>query len=259
MSGKLEGKVCVVTGAARSIGLVLAEMYCRHGAKVAMTDILPEVMEQAERLQKEGYTVKGYVADITDQDAVFKMFDDIEATLGDVYALANVAGAVDQQPLEEISPERLDKMMKINVNGTIYPSQAAVRSMKKLGDGRIIHFSSKSGKTGSALMGAYSGAKGAIIALTHSMAFELAPHNIKVNCLCPGIVGESGVWSSVSKGYVEQMHLSKEEVIDKFTAKIPLKRLCEKSDIEAWCEFLTIHGDYNTGQAFNISGGREVH
>ena len=108
-------------------------------------------------------------------------------------------------------------------------------------------------------MGAYSGAKGAIISLTHSLAFELAGDQIKVNCLCPGIVEDTGVWSSVSKGYVENMKMEKQQIVDKFTAKIPLQRLCAIDDIVAWCEFLTIHGDYNTGQAFNVSGGREVH
>lgn len=259
MSGKLDGKLCVVTGAARSIGLDLAKMYAHHGAKVAMLDILPEVKDRAEEINGEGRTVRGYVNDITDRDAVFSVFHEITAELGPVFALVNVAGAVDQQSLEAMEPERLNRMMAINVNGTVYPSQAAVASMKKLGNGRIINFSSKSGKTGSAIMGAYSAAKGAIISLTHAMAFELAEFGIKVNCLCPGIVDDSGVWSSVSKGYVDNLHMTRDEVVEKFTAKIPLKRLCRKEDIVAWCEFLTIHGDYNTGQAFNVSGGREVH
>lgn len=259
MEKQLENKVCVVTGAARSIGLAIAEMYCRHGAKVAMLDILPEVLEQGERLKGEGYPVKGYTCDITNQEMVMECFKSIEADFGDIYTLVNTAGAVDQQSIDEITPEHLDRMMNINVNGTVYCSQGALKSMKKLDNGRIINFASKSGKTGSALMGSYSAAKGAVISLTHAMAFELAENNIKVNCLCPGIVDDSGVWDSVSKGYIENLGMSRDEVVKKFTAKIPLQRLCYKQDIVAWCEFLTIHGDYNTGQAFNVSGGREVH
>ena len=259
MGNKMENKVCVVTGAARSIGLAIAEMYCSHGAKVAMLDILPEVKDQADRLTGEGNTVKGYTCDVTDQDAVLKLFDTIAADLGDIYTLVNTAGAVDQQPIDEITPDRLNKMMNINVNGTVYCSQGALKSMKNLDNGRIINFASKSGKTGSAIMGSYSAAKGAIISLTHAMAFELAGNNIKVNCLCPGIVDDSGVWDSVSKGYIENLNMSRDEIIKKFTAKIPLQRLCCKQDIVAWCEFLTLHGDYNTGQAFNVSGGREMH
>lgn len=259
MAVNLKGKTCVITGAARSIGLAVAQMYCRHGANVALIDILPEVGDRARELREEGFTAEGYVLDITDQAAVMACFDDIAAKLGDVYALANIAGAVDQQDIISMTPDRIDRMMRINFNGTVYCVQGALKTMKGLGNGRIINFSSKSGKTGSALMGAYSGAKGAVISLTHALAFELADDGIKVNCLCPGIVDDTGVWSSVSKGYVENMKMERDQIVDKFTAKIPLKRLCAIDDIVAWCEFLTIHGDYNTGQAFNVSGGREVH
>ena len=199
------------------------------------------------------------MVDITDREAVLACFGDIAATLGDVFALANIAGAVDQQDIHTMTPDRIDRMMQINFNGSVYCIQGALATMKDLGDGRIINFSSKSGKTGSALMGAYSGAKGAIISLTHALAFELADANIKVNCLCPGIVDDTGVWSSVSRGYVENMKMERDQIVEKFTAKIPLKRLCAIDDIVAWCGFLTRHGDYKTGQAFNVSGGREVH
>ncbi len=131
--------------------------------------------------------------------------------------------------------------------------------MKSLGDGRIINFSSKSGKTGSALMAPYSAAKGAIIALTHALAFEFAEENIKVNCLCPGITDATGVWSSVSEGYTKNLQMSREEVIKKFTAKIPLDRLTAIEDLVEFVYFLSVSGDYCTGQAFNVTGGREMH
>jgi NAD(P)-dependent dehydrogenase (short-subunit alcohol dehydrogenase family) len=108
-------------------------------------------------------------------------------------------------------------------------------------------------------MAAYSAAKGAIIALTHSLAFELAPDNIKVNCLCPGIVQDTGVWNSVSAGYIKNLDMSRRQVIDKFTAKVPLGRLAQIDDIVQLVRFLVVHGDYCTGQALNVSGGREVH
>ncbi|GAK55188.1 acetoin/Diacetyl reductase [Candidatus Vecturithrix granuli] len=259
MSISIQEKVCVVTGAARSIGLAIAEKYCQDGAKVAMIDINPEVTSQADRLSSAGATVKGYIVDITDQQAVFACFDDIEKRLGPVFALVNNAGLVDQRPFEENTPEQIDKIMRVNVNGTIYCSQGALKSMKSLGDGRIINFSSKSGKTGSALMAPYSAAKGAIIALTHAMAFEFAGKNIKINCVCPGITDATGVWSVVSEGYTKNLQMPREEVIKKFTAKVPLGRLTEIEDIVEFVYFLTVHGDYCTGQAFNITGGREMH
>lgn len=255
----IRGKVCVVTGAAKSIGLGIAEMYCKEGAKVALIDINPEVEKEAQRLASVGGTAKAYILDITNREAVFKCFEDIVNTLGPVDTLVNNAGIVDQRPFEEITEEQINRQMGVNVNGTLFCSQAAVKSMRQSKDGRIINFSSKSGKTGSALMAHYSAAKGAIIALTHALAFELAPDNIKVNCLCPGITDATGVWSNVSAGYVNNLKLPRDEVVKKFTEKIPLQRLTEIEDIVEFVRFLTVSGDYCTGQAFNVTGGREVH
>lgn len=259
MSKSIKGKVCVVTGAARSIGLGIAERYCKDGAKVVMIDINPDVEKEAERLNSEGYEAKAYVLDITDRDAVLKCFDEIANTMGPVYALVNNAGIVDQKPFEEITFEDMDKMYRVNVHGSLFCAQGAIKSMRSLKDGRIINFSSKSGKTGSALMAHYSGAKGAVIAMTHALAFELAGDNIKVNCICPGITDDTGVWGEVSKGYVHNLKLPKDEVIEKFTAKIPLNRLTRIEDVVEFVYFITVHGDYCTGQAFNITGGREMH
>jgi NAD(P)-dependent dehydrogenase (short-subunit alcohol dehydrogenase family) len=109
-------------------------------------------------------------------------------------------------------------------------------------------------------MGAYSAAKGAIIALTQALAFELADDNITVNCLCPGITDHTGVWKNVSAGYIQNLNMPREEVIKKFTAKIPLKRLASIDDVVAVTLFLSSKGsDYMTGQAINITGGREMH
>ena len=259
MGVDLKGKTCVVTGSAKSIGLGVAEMYAGLGARVAMIDLNPEVMAQAERLSKAGHVVRGYTVDITDRAAVMRCFEDIAKSLGDVFALANVAGAVDQQPFTEITPERLDKMNRININGSVWCTQGALQTMRNFKDGRIINFSSKSGKTGSAIMAAYSGAKGAVISITHALAFELARDNIKVNCLCPGIVENTGVWGSVSKGYVENLKMDEQAVVKQFTAKVPLGRLCRIDDVVSFVKFLTVDGDYCTGQAFNVTGGREMH
>ncbi len=179
--------------------------------------------------------------------------------LGPVYCLVNNAGLVDQRPFEQITPEQMDRMMRVNVHGALYCAQAAVPGMRTLKDGRIINFSSKSGKTGSALMAHYSAAKGAVIALTHALAFELAEANIKVNCICPGITDATGVWGAVSKAYTENLQLPREEVVKKFTAKIPLGRLTRIEDVVDFVHFLTVSGDNCTGQAFNITGGREMH
>jgi NAD(P)-dependent dehydrogenase (short-subunit alcohol dehydrogenase family) len=255
-------KVCVVTGAAGGIGLGVAEVLAEHGAKVAMIDILDDALTRhAKKLKQRcgDQRVRAYRVDITDREAVRTCFSNIAKELGDVYGLVNNAGVVDQRPFEDITPEQIDRMMHVNVNGTLYCCQAAAPSMKKAKIGRIVNFSSKSGKTGSALMAHYSAAKGAVISLTHALAFELAPHNITVNCLCPGITRDTGVWGFVSESYVKNLKLNRDEVIKKFAAKIPLNRLTNIDDVVQYVLFLLAKAGYCTGQALNITGGREVH
>lgn len=255
----IQDKVCVVTGAARSIGLGVARRYADLGAKVVMIDINPEVMDRAGEMQDAGKMVKGYILNITDRDAVFDCFAEFQAMWGDAYALVNNAGVVSQNPIEEVTAQEWEKMMSVNVYGAFYCIQAVVAGMKAQKEGKIINFSSKSGKTGSALMVPYSAAKGAVIAMTQAIAFELAPYNINVNALCPGITDDTGVWGEVSKGYIENLKMEREKVVNKFTAKIPLGRLTSIGDLVDYVEFLTRSGDYCTGQALNVSGGREMH
>ncbi len=258
-SDRLLGKVCVVTGAAKSIGFAIAEKYAKSGAKVVLIDIDPLVEASAKSLADQGYSAKGYILNITNRDAVLKCFEDIVATFGDIYALVNNAGVVDTRPFEENDEAILDKMFKVNVYGTTYCIQGALPSMKKNKQGKIINFASKSGKTGSALMAPYSAAKGAVIVLTQALAFEVAKDNINVNSVCPGITDATGVWSSVSKGYVENMKMERDEIVKKFTSKVPLGRLTDIQDVVEFVFFLTTSADYCTGQAFNITGGREMH
>lgn len=255
----LKGKVCVVTGAAKSIGLAIATRYAEQGAKVALIDIDPLVEKSASDLFEKGYETKSYILNITDRGAVLKCFEQIVSDIGDIYALVNNAGVVDNRPFEENDEGVFEKMFKVNVYGTAYCIQGALPSMKRLGDGKIINFASKSGKTGSALMAPYSAAKGAVIVLTQSLAFEYAKDNIKINAVCPGITDATGVWSSVSAGYIENMKMEREEIVKKFTAKIPLGRLTDIQDVVDFVMFLTASGEYCTGQAFNITGGREMH
>jgi NAD(P)-dependent dehydrogenase (short-subunit alcohol dehydrogenase family) len=255
----LSEKTCVITGAAKSIGYGVSENFAVAGARIGMIDIDPTVEAAAKALTERGYTARGFTVDVTQRDAVMGCFDEITRSYGPIYCLVNNAGVVAQTPIDRIGVAELERMFSVNVYGTVYCIQAAVRTMRELGDGRIINFSSKSGKTGSALMVAYSAAKGAIISLTQALAFELASDNIKVNCLCPGITEDTGVWNQVSSGYTENLRMEKEEVIRKFTAKVPLGRLTRIQDLVEFTTFLATSGDYCTGQAFNVSGGREMH
>lgn len=259
-SERLTGKVCVVTGAAKSIGFGIAKKFAEQGAKTVLLDIDPSVKESAKSLADAGYPVWAHVIDITKRQDVLRLFEKIVQDCGNVYCLCNVAGIVDQRPFLEYAEEGFDRVFRVNVNGTAWCCQGALPSMiaGKQG-GRIINFSSKSGKTGSALMVPYSSAKGAVIAMTQALAFEYAAEKINVNCICPGITDATGVWANVSDGYIHNLNLPREEVVKKFTAKIPLGRLTTIEDVVEYVFFLVAEGDYITGQAINITGGREMH
>lgn len=253
------GKTALVTGAAGAIGKGVAAGFLKGGARVFITDLDPAAVDAAAR--ELGGGCLGRAADVTKEPqvaevvaAASKAFD------GRIDILVNVAGIVGQGKVEDLTETDWDRMFAVNCKGTFLFVKHAVPLMKARGYGRIINYSSKSGKTGSALMSHYSAAKAAVIGFTQALAYELADSGITANCLCPGITDHTGVWSHVSAGYIRNLNLPREEVVRKFTEKIPLKRLARIEDLVAVTLFLASPGaDYMTGQAINVTGGREMH
>jgi meso-butanediol dehydrogenase/(S,S)-butanediol dehydrogenase/diacetyl reductase len=256
---EFENKTVLVTGAAGAIGKGIAAAYTQGGAKVFLTDLKQEAIEAA--VAEIGDGCAGLAADVTQEEQVKKVVDAAaQAMGGKIDILVNVAGIVGQGKVEDLSVEEWDQMYAVNCRGSFLFIKHVVPLMKTGQYGKIVNFSSKSGKTGSALMCHYSSAKAAIMGLTQALAFELAGDNIMVNCVCPGIVESTGVWDNVSAGYIKNLKMPEAEVIKKFTAKVPLARLAKIKDVVAVTLFLSSEGsDYMTGQAINITGGREMH
>jgi meso-butanediol dehydrogenase/(S,S)-butanediol dehydrogenase/diacetyl reductase len=257
-----EGKTVLITGAAGAIGKGIAAGFCEGGAKIFITDLNQESVDAAvAELSAGGVECKGLATDVCDEQGVAKVVAAAaEAMDGRVDILVNVAGIVGQGKVEELTEAEWDKMFAVNCKGSFFFIKHAVPLMKANQFGKIVNFSSKSGKTGSALMCHYSAAKAAIMGLTQALAFELAGDNITVNCICPGITENTGVWDNVSAGYVQNLKMPVDEVIKKFTAKVPLSRLTKIADVVAVTLFLSSQGgDYMTGQSINITGGREMH
>ena len=258
-----ENKVALITGATGAIGKALAARISQQGGKAFITDLAQDAIDQASaELSPDGSVCKGLAADVTVHEQVKAVVAAaIEAFGGRIDVLMNVAGVTGEgNKVEDITAEDWDFIYAVNCKGTFLFVKEVVPVMKAGGGGAIVNFSSKSGKTGSALMSAYSSAKGAIIAFTQALAFELAPSNIRVNCVCPGITEGTGVWSSVSTAYQRTMGQSMEELTKTFSAKVPLKRLAKIEEVVAVTAFLASDGaSYMTGQAINITGGREMH
>jgi len=255
-------KTVLVTGAAGAIGKAIASNFCEQGARAFVTDLHQEAVEAAVReiASKDG-DCQGLAADAADEEQVKAVVDAAtQAFNGKIDVLVNVAGIVGQGKVENLTVDEWDQVFAVNCRGTFLFIKYVVPLMKTKQYGRIVNFSSKSGKTGSALMSHYSAAKAAIIGFTQALAYELAGDGITVNCLCPGIVEDTGVWQQVSAGYVENLGMSRDDIIKKFTAKIPLGRLARIHDVVGVTLFLCSDGaDYMTGQAVNITGGREMH
>jgi NAD(P)-dependent dehydrogenase (short-subunit alcohol dehydrogenase family) len=259
---EFENKVVLVTGAAGSIGKGIAEKYLENGAKVFITDLNDDVLNDIKKEMKEkGYECESKAADVTNPDQVKAVVENtLSAFGGEIDVLVNVAGIMKQAPVDEIEEKDWDLMFDVNCKGTFFFVREVVPLMKKKNSGSIVNFSSKSGKTGSALLTHYSAAKAAIIGFTQALAYELAGNNINVNCICPGITEDTGVWDTASSGYIKNLGLSREEVVKNFTSKVPLKRLAKISDIVEVTYFMSSKGaGYMTGQAINVDGGREMH
>jgi NAD(P)-dependent dehydrogenase (short-subunit alcohol dehydrogenase family) len=252
------GKTALITGAAGAIGKGIAKELIANGAKVFISDLKQDAVDAA--VKEIGGGCLGFAADITKIDQVEKAVSvAADAFNNKIDILVNVAGIIGTCAVEDITEEQWDMMMDVNCKGTFLFTKFVVPMMKANKYGKIVNFSSKSGKTGSALMSHYGMAKAGVMGFTQALAFELAPH-INVNCVCPGITENTGVWETASAGYIDNLGMSRDEVVAKFTSKIPLQRLAKIEDVTAVTAFLCSKGsDYMTGQSINVTGGREMH
>lgn len=253
----LNGKVILVTGAAQGIGRGIALRLAKEGADIALVDLKADKLSDvAKEIEALGRKVTIFAADISNRDEVFAAVEHAEKTLGGFDVMINNAGIAQVKPLADVTPEDMDRIFKINVNGVMWGIQAASEKFKALGHkGKIINASSIAGHDGFAMLGVYSATKFAVRALTQAAAKEYASAGITVNAYCPGIVG-TDMWVEIDERFAEITGAPKGETYKKYVDGIALGRAQTPDDVAALVSFLASDdSDYITGQAILTDGG----
>lgn len=184
----LSGKVAIITGGSKGLGLAMAEGLASAGANIMIVNRNQEEGEAAAARVAEGYGVKAsaHATDVTIQAETEAMARATMDAFGRIDILINSAGINIRGAIDELSPDDFNKVMNVNVNGTWLCSRAVTPFMKAQGDGRIINIASTLGLVGLANRTPYTASKGAVVQMTRALGLELAAHNINVNAICPG-------------------------------------------------------------------------
>lgn len=250
MSARLTDRVCVVTGAARGIGLAIAERFGAEGGRLACLDVSARRLEPTVAdLKAKGLEAKGYPLDVSDRGAVDTTFQHIEKDFGaPIAVLVNNAVWARFVPLEAIDQELSRRMHSVGVEGLIWTTQAAAPQMSRRGGGAIVNLTSVSAYHPAKDSIVYSAVKGAVVGLTRASAMELSPRRIRVNAIAPGMVGTPASYAQFDEATLAQRK-----------AEMPLGRFGEPEEIAALAAFLASDdASYLQGAVVTADGGWTV-
>jgi 3-oxoacyl-[acyl-carrier protein] reductase len=246
-NGKLNGKVAVVTGASKGIGADIARHLAAEGAVVVVN--YASSKEDADRvvdeITKRGGRAIAIQANVATKTEVTRLFSATKKVFGRIDILVNNAGVYEFSPLEEITEEHFHKHFDVNVLGLLLATQEAVKQFDSAG-GSIINISSTVTSLTPPNSSVYTGTKGAVDAITRTLAKELGPRNIRVNAINPGMVETEGV---VASGFLETFR-------GPIEAQTPLGRIGQPDDIAPAAVFLASSDSaWITGETLRIAGG----
>ncbi len=245
----LEGKVAVITGAARGIGKAIALRYAQEGAAVAFTDLSADdnFRNTEKELNSLGVKAKGYASNAADFGQSQAVIDQIVADFGRVDILVNNAGITRDGLLMRMTEEQWDLVININLKSAFNLTKAVLPTMMKQKSGSIVNMSSVVGVSGNAGQANYSASKAGMIGLTKSTAKELGSRGIRANAIAPGFI------------ITEMTGVLPEDVRRDWESKIPLKRGGTPEDVANVCVFLGSDlSAYVTGQVIPVCGGMNM-
>lgn len=239
-------KVALVTGSSRGIGRAVAQQLAREGWAVCINYIEREdaAEEVVAQLRREGHQAIAVQADVADRQAVKNMVATVERELGPVELLVNNAGVAGQALFQDVTDEMWDRYMGVNLGGARNTIQAVLPHMLHEKRGCIVNVSSMWGLRGASCEVTYSCTKAALIALTRSLALELAPSHIRVNCVAPGVIN------------TDMVQVLGQDTLDVLAEQTPLGRLGTPEDIAyAVSFFASEKASFITGQVLTADGG----
>ncbi len=242
----LSGKNALVTGGSRGIGKAIALELARHGVNVAISYIGNSKKAEAvvEEIEKIGVKAIAIKADISKEEDVINMVDEINGSLGNIDILVNNAGITRDNLLLRMKTWEWDQVIDTNLRGTYLCTKAVVKGMIKKRYGKIINIASVVGITGNFGQGNYSASKAGVIGFTKSIAKELASRGINVNAVAPGFID------------TDMTKILPEDIKDSLVKSIPMVRMGRPEDVANIVIFLASEkSDYITGQVVNVDGG----
>jgi 3-oxoacyl-[acyl-carrier protein] reductase len=245
----LNGKMAVVTGAARGIGYAIAERLLDSGAAVCLWDLDAVAAEASAKTLSAKGRVHSVAVDVTQAESVQAAAQATLKEFGRVDLLVNNAGiAGANKPTWELSPTEWQQVLQIDLFGVYLCCHVLVPGMRERGYGRIVNIASIAGKEGNPNASHYSAAKAGVIALTKSLGKELAKAGVLVNCITPAVI-ETDILKQCSQQHIDYMR-----------SKIPMDRFGQKEEAAALVAWLCSNDcSFSTGAVFDLSGGRATY
>jgi 2-hydroxycyclohexanecarboxyl-CoA dehydrogenase len=240
--GGFNDKIAIVTGGGQGIGRAISEKLAAEGATVVVTDLVGQNASQtADRLP--GAIAIG--VDVTDRQAVQAVADQVLQLFGHVDVLVNNAGWDKASAFVDSDPDDWDRAIAVNLYGVLHTCKAVLPIMAAQGSGAVVNLGSDAGRVGSSGEAVYSAAKGGVIAFTKSLAREMARHQVRVNCVCPGPT-DTALFASFAGPKLREA----------LTKAIPFRRLGQPADVANVVAFLASdEAAFVTGQTVSVSGG----